>query len=50
MNLSKLTIATLAALALAQATNAEAANKKYLNKQTYFNLNVNKIINFDVRR
>ena len=37
MNLSKLTIATLAALALAQATNAEAANKKYLNKQTGIN-------------
>ena len=37
MNLSKITIATFAALTLVQATNAVAANKKYLNQQPTIN-------------
>ena len=37
MNLSKITLATFAALTLVQATNAVAANKKYLNQQTALN-------------
>ncbi|MDC3188842.1 M4 family metallopeptidase [Pseudoalteromonas elyakovii] len=37
MNLSKITLATLAAFALTQATSAVAANKKYLNEQTGIN-------------
>lgn len=37
MNLSKITLATFAALTLVQATDAVAANKKYLNQQTALN-------------
>jgi vibriolysin len=37
VNLSKITIATFAALTLVQATNAVAANKKYLNQQPTIN-------------
>ena len=37
MNLSKITIATLAAFTLVQATSAVAANKKYLNQQANIN-------------
>lgn len=37
MNLSKITIATFAALTLVQATNAVAANKKHLNQQPTIN-------------
>ncbi|ASM52291.1 vibriolysin [Pseudoalteromonas espejiana DSM 9414] len=37
MNLSKITLATFAALTLVQATDAVAANKKYLNQQTAIN-------------
>ncbi|MEH6553457.1 M4 family metallopeptidase [Pseudoalteromonas tetraodonis] len=37
MNLSKITIATFAALTLVQATNVVAANKKYLNQQPTIN-------------
>jgi len=37
VNLSKITLATFAALTLVQATDAVAANKKYLNQQTALN-------------
>ena len=37
MNLSKITLATFAALTLVQATDAVAADKKYLNQQTALN-------------
>jgi len=37
VNLSKITIATFAALTLVQATNVVAANKKYLNQQPTIN-------------
>ena len=37
MNLSKITLATFAALTFVQATDAVAANKKYLNQQQAIN-------------